>query len=201
MRPRKSKSTYTETLHDEVCVYEWTRHEVHALNATAASVWQMCDGKTTTAEIAERLGGGQLPHAADLVALALEDFRQRHLLEGADESLSDARAALSRRALLRRGVTAALLPIVTSIVAPTPLQAQSPGMRSQTFAFTGTSQTFIVPSGVTALAVSAFGAEGAAFYNILGDDDEVDADGSCPDAPANLFGGPPLTSRCGVPNQ
>jgi hypothetical protein len=116
MRPRKSKSTYTETLHDEVCVYEWTRHEVHALNATAASVWQMCDGKTTTAEIAERLGGGQLPHAADLVALALEDFRQRHLLEGADESLSDARAALSRRALLRRGVTAALLPIVTSIV-------------------------------------------------------------------------------------
>jgi hypothetical protein len=35
-RPLRSKTTYTERLEDEVCVYEWTRHEVHALNATAA---------------------------------------------------------------------------------------------------------------------------------------------------------------------
>src|SRR4051812_18760323 len=139
MRPRKSKSTYTEILHDEVCVYEWTRHEVHALNATAASVWQMCDGKTTIAAIAERLGGGQLPHAADLVALALEDFRHRHLLE-TDQSASDARPALSRRALLRRGGTAALLLIVTPIIAPAALDGQSPGTWSQTFSFTGGSE-------------------------------------------------------------
>ena len=50
MYPLRAKTAYTETLNDELCVYEWTRYEVHALNATAASVWQLCDGKTSVAE-------------------------------------------------------------------------------------------------------------------------------------------------------
>jgi hypothetical protein len=157
--PRRSKTTYTETLQNEVCVYEWTRHEVHALNATAASVWQLCDGKTSIEEMAARLSADALPHAAELVALSLEEFQQKHLLDAGDGS-SSPRRPISRRVLLRRGLTAALLPVVTSIVAPTPLQAQSPGSRSRTFAYTGASDTFVVPSSVTAVSVSAFGAQG-----------------------------------------
>lgn len=159
MYPLRSRTTYTETLDNEVCVYEWIRHEVHALNATAAGVWQLCDGKTTVAEMVERLRVAQLPYPEQLVDLALEEFQRKHLLE-ADPALPIERPAISRRVLMRRGLTAALLPVVTSIVAPTPLQAQSPGARSQTFAFTGASQTFVVPSGATSLTVSAFGAQG-----------------------------------------
>ena len=159
MRPLRSKTTYTETLDDEVCVYEWTRHEVHALNATAARVWELCDGKLTIAEMAKRLEAGGLSHTEQLVGLALDEFERKHLLEREEVSCNP-RAAVGRRALLRRGVTVALLPVVTSIVAPTPLQAQSPGARSQTFSFTGASETFVVPAGVTALTVSALGAAG-----------------------------------------
>jgi hypothetical protein len=159
MYPLRSRTTYTETLDNEVCVYEWIRHEVHALNATAAGVWQLCDGKTSVAEMAERLGVTQLPHAEQLIELALQEFQRKQLLD-ADHALPSAGPAISRRVLMRRGLTAALLPVVTSVVAPTPLQAQSPAARSQTFAFTGVAQTFIVPPGVTALRFSAFGAQG-----------------------------------------
>jgi hypothetical protein len=108
------------------------------------------------------LRADELPHAEQLVVLALDEFQRKHLLDS-HPGLSSAPPAISRRALLRRGVTAALLPVVTSIVAPTPLQAQSPGARSRTFAFTGAPETFIVPTGVTALSVSAFGGQGHGF--------------------------------------
>ena len=162
MHPLRSKTTYTETLDGELCVYEWTRHEVHALNASAASVWQSCDGNTSVEEMAARLRAARLPYADQLVALALEEFERKHLLD-ANRTPSSAGRAISRRALVRCGVAAALVPVVTSIVAPTALQAQSPGgvTGTQTFDFTGSPATFVVPSGITSLTVSAFGAQGS----------------------------------------
>ena len=80
MYPLRSKTTYTETINDEVCVYEWTRHEVHALNATAASVWQLCDGRTRIGEMVDRLRP-RLPDAEHVVALALEEFQKNQLLD------------------------------------------------------------------------------------------------------------------------
>ena len=53
--PRRSTSTHSELLDNEASVYEWTRREVHALNPTAARVWQMCDGRTTVGEMARTL--------------------------------------------------------------------------------------------------------------------------------------------------
>jgi Glycine rich protein/Coenzyme PQQ synthesis protein D (PqqD) len=168
MHPLRSRTTYTEALGDEVCVYDWARHEVHALNPTAAYVWQLCDGKTSVGEMAERLRERQLPFAEQLVELALEVFKNKHLLD-ANSTAPAASPAMSRRALVKRGLTAALLPVVASVVAPTPLQAQSPGTRLQTFGFTGTSQTFIVPPGFTSVTVSAFGAQGRGYLEGLPD--------------------------------
>jgi hypothetical protein len=113
------------------------------------------------------LRADELPHAEQLVVLALDEFQRKHLLDS-HPGLSSAPPAISRRALLRRGVTAALLPVVTSIVAPTPLQAQSPGGRSRTFTYTAAPETFIVPPGVTAVTVSAFGAQGHGFDSTPG---------------------------------
>ena len=56
MTPRKSATIHCEILHDEICLYDWDRKEVHALNATAARIWQLCDGQTTVQEIASQLG-------------------------------------------------------------------------------------------------------------------------------------------------
>ena len=155
MVPKRSATTHTEQLGDEASVYEWTRTEVHALNATAARIWHLCDGVLTDAQIAEALRReSQIPHADDVVRLALAEFSQRHLLEGEIGMPSPSRRAL----LIRLGKTAALLPVVTSIVAPTPVQAQSV-TGSMTFNFTGAMQTFTVPLGVASVVITAQGAE------------------------------------------
>ena len=157
MIPKRSASTHTEQLGDEASVYEWTRSEVHSLNRTAARIWSLCDGTMSDVQIAETLGReSDLPHAEDVVRFALAEFSSKHLL-ASDLDIS----APSRRALLKRlGKTAALLPVVTSIVAPTPLQAQSISTGSQTFGYTGVPQTFLVPAGVTRVTIAAQGAAG-----------------------------------------
>ena len=163
MIPRRVASTHAETIDDEMCVYEWTRREVHALNPTAARVWQMCDGRTTVSEMADvlraELGVAQ---ADELVWLALGEFREKKLIE-VDLTMPIDQPTVSRRALIvKLGLTAAMLPVVTSIVAPGALQAQS--LSSQTFNYTGAAQTFTVPAGVTSVNVDAHGAEGGTSY-------------------------------------
>jgi hypothetical protein len=155
MVPKRSATTHTEQLGDEASVYEWTRTEVHSLNPTAARVWNMCDGVLTDAQIAETLRSeSDMPHAEEVVRFALAEFSRRHLLAS-----EIAVSSLSRRALLGRlGRTAALLPVITSIVAPTPLEAQS-ATGTVTFTFTGAMQTFTVPVSVTSVVITAQGAE------------------------------------------
>jgi hypothetical protein len=155
MVPKRSATTHTEQLGDEASVYEWTRTEVHSLNPTAARVWNMCDGVLTDAQIAETLRNeSDMPHAEEVVRFALAEFSRRHLLAS-----EIAVSSLSRRALLGRvGRTAALLPVITSIVAPTPLEAQS-ATGTVTFTFTGAMQTFTVPVSVTSVVITAQGAE------------------------------------------
>ncbi len=53
--PQQSATVHVETLGEEVCLYDWQRKEVHALNPTAALVWQQCDGQTSPEQIVGRL--------------------------------------------------------------------------------------------------------------------------------------------------
>ncbi len=126
MYPRRSSTTHTEQLGDEASVYDWARTEVHALNPIAARVWRQCDGATSPEAIAAvlRLEMG-IPEAEAVVDLALTQLARVHLLELPVESRGD-RPTISRRWLLGRGVAAAMLPAIYSIVAPSPLEAQSP---------------------------------------------------------------------------
>jgi hypothetical protein len=96
---------------------------VHALNPTAASVLEMCDGQTSLAQMATRLEQElNVPQAESVVWLSLAELGQAGLLA---EEVGDSRT-LSRREMLKAmGVAVALLPVVTSIVAPTPAQAQT----------------------------------------------------------------------------
>lgn len=103
---------------DEVVVYDKKRREAHRLNRTASEVWDLIDGERSIAEIAAALDIDE-----SIVSLSVDELARVQLLD-AGESLS-----VSRRAALRRIATAAavgfVLPAITSIVAPTPAQAES----------------------------------------------------------------------------
>lgn len=114
-----------DELPDEVLVYDLDHHQAHCLNRSAALVWRACDGSSSSADIARRLTAElDAPFAEDLVLLALGQLEKLSLLE--QEAASPAAfAALSRRQMVRRlGLAAAVaIPVITSIVAPTAVEA------------------------------------------------------------------------------
>jgi hypothetical protein len=100
---------------------------VHELNATAASVWRHAEGKRSIADLATAMATDTgLPGDEEIVQLALTQLSEAGLLEG---SRSVSVVKVSRRQITKRlgltGGLALLLPLVSSIVAPTPAMAQS----------------------------------------------------------------------------
>src|SRR5215213_2457809 len=96
--PKRAEAVHVETLGDEVCIYDWQRKEVHALNPTAARVWQHCDGQTSPQQIAATLAAElNVPNAEELVWLTLSKLEKAHLLADAVVKLSQ-RKVLPRRA-------------------------------------------------------------------------------------------------------
>jgi hypothetical protein len=118
-----------EDLHDETLVYDLDSNEASCLNQAAAIVWKHSDGRTTVAQLAkvlsDKLG---TPLDEKVVWLALDQLREHHLLlEPA--ARPDGLSSLSRREFLKLGLAGAVLPLVTSVVAPS---ADQFGSRGQT---------------------------------------------------------------------
>jgi Coenzyme PQQ synthesis protein D (PqqD) len=109
----------------ELLVYDLDRNKAHCLNETAALVWNHCDGRNNVARIA-RLMEKDLGTPVDekIVWFALSQLSKDHLLE---EKIvpPELIAGMNRRQMIRAlGVAAVVaVPVVTSIVAPTPAQA------------------------------------------------------------------------------
>jgi len=116
-----------QKLPGEVLVYDLQRDRAHCLNETAAFIWQRCDGRNSTAQIARSLGA-QFNCEVDekIVWLALDQLGRSHLLER-QPAVPQAMKGMNRRAMVRAlGLGAAVaIPLLTSIVAPTPAQAVS----------------------------------------------------------------------------
>ena len=110
---------------DELLVYDLKRHKAHCLNRSAALVWKHCDGQTTIKEMARRMEKElNSPVDEEVIWLALERLGKAHLLkERAVRAGSP--TGLSRREVIRKLSLAAALsvPVVTSIIAPTAVQA------------------------------------------------------------------------------
>jgi hypothetical protein len=110
----------------ETLVYDERRHVAFCLNQSSTAIWQLADGKRTTAQIA-RAASVQLKSeiGEDLVSFAIHELRRDGLIQPA--SSAELRPSISRRALLQRLGTggALLLPAVAAIVAPTAAQAYS----------------------------------------------------------------------------
>lgn len=127
----RTKDLAVEQMQEEVCVYDFSNQKCHTLNKTSAQVWRLCDGKSSVDDISSRLGKqlGTTPNV-DVTLLALKQLRNNGLLEGSDPLLENA-AAVSRRGIMKKvGMVAAasapiLLPLIESMVAPTPAAAIS----------------------------------------------------------------------------
>lgn len=128
----RTEGLVVRELREEVLVYDLERHRAVCLNRTAAAVWRLCDGRRDADSLARRLGEELKTEAPrEVVLFALEQLERERLLAGtarrARRGGTKAGAGVSRRELLKRaGVGAALaLPLVTSILAPTPAKAAS----------------------------------------------------------------------------
>jgi hypothetical protein len=125
MPSARKEGLLVQELNDEVLVYDLHRDKAHCLNTTAALVWQLCDGRTRIPEITQaiqRASRGALDD--DAVWFAIEQLQRAHLIDAATVRESGS-PRLSRRELIKKaGIAAAVsLPLVTSITAPTAVEA------------------------------------------------------------------------------
>ena len=126
MGARRVEGLLIERPAGELLVLKPSTHEAHALNETAAIVFDLCDGTTSrdvmVTEVARRTG---LPADESIVDLALTELSDAGLVVLADAE----RPGISRRALIRKlalpvaGI--AMLPVVETILMPTVSSGQS----------------------------------------------------------------------------
>jgi hypothetical protein len=110
----------------EILIYDQDTNKAHCLNQTAAKVWKYCDGETTLAEACNSLSLDlETPVDEKLVWYAVDQFSKDNLLEKSIEPPAFIIAGMNRRQMVRTLGLAAVIavPLVTSIVAPTPAQA------------------------------------------------------------------------------
>jgi hypothetical protein len=130
----RSDGLVVERFDDETLIYDLEHDKVHHLNPTAAAVFELCDGRTRVAALAaaaaERLGQ---PVTQQTVCDAVELLAARRLLTGALEiDAGVSRREVVRKAALAGAGAAVAAPVIKSIVAPTPAQAQSPCVNPKT---------------------------------------------------------------------
>jgi hypothetical protein len=114
---RRRDELIIQQVSDETLVYDERNARAHCLNRAAAEVWERCDGRSSVEQIAASLSSDR-----DVVRLAIRKLEKAHLLD----SSADEQGNISRRDLARRlGLVAAALPLVISIVSPTPALAAS----------------------------------------------------------------------------
>jgi hypothetical protein len=126
-KPRARKEgLVVQTLPDETLVYDLERDVAHCLNRSAALVWERCDGQSTTKQIA-RAVSVEIDLTIDerFIWLALDQLKQKKLLAEIPDRPSTIDGMNRRTALRALGISAVALPVVASILAPTPAQAAS----------------------------------------------------------------------------
>lgn len=122
----RSEGIISKEVEGELLIYDCERDRAHCLNKMAAAVWNLCDSRRSVPEltraVSEVLGA---PVHEIVIQLALKQLSVNHLLAEGYE-IASLPVNLSRRALVRKlGVGIALLPLITSLSAPTALAAVS----------------------------------------------------------------------------
>ena len=125
--PPKRKDAIVRQLDRECLVLDTKTNKAHCLNQTASRIWELCDGERSVADIVHALSDGSEPPVDETVIwMGLKQLRKARLLSR-EPSTPDEPTSMSRREAVRKiGIAAALaLPVVSSILVPTPAQAAS----------------------------------------------------------------------------
>jgi hypothetical protein len=122
---RRDKGLLTEELPGETIVYDTTNHQVHCLNPTATLVWRHCNGRTSTAKMAEILRKElNVPADETLVRMTLERLTEANLLREPWPVTAGITRRQASKQLAKYGIAAAAA-LVATITAPTVAQAAS----------------------------------------------------------------------------
>jgi hypothetical protein len=137
MRPlARTEDLLLQEVDAELVIYDQQRHIAHCLRPIAVCVWQHCNGHNTVEDLAtllEQAWGRPAEEAVDMqcvVRCILDELDCVHLL--ADVPHATGLPTVSRREVLKTAtaagglVMAALFPVITSLVAPSPAMAVSP---------------------------------------------------------------------------
>lgn len=124
----RTEKLLIQELADETLVFDLERNRAHCLNRSAASIWKHCDGKTSIREISKAVSqalDAKIDERA--VWFAISQFNKDHLLDHRLPVPPAMFAGMNRRQMIRAlGVAAAVaVPLVTSVVAPSAVQAAS----------------------------------------------------------------------------
>lgn len=130
MNPEARKDQLViQDIGDETIIYDERRDHIHRLNRTAAIVWRHCNGHNTITDLVGVLQAElSAPATEDTVWLALDRLEKERLLQDkltrpASDTQVTRRQALRKVAVL--GGATLLLPVVQSMIAPTPAMAAS----------------------------------------------------------------------------
>ena len=129
MQPKaRREGILVRELEGEFVLYDEDAGRAHELNTAAASVWRHCDGETSISALASTLATEtELPADEEIVHLALAQLAKAGLMEGPQSAIT---ARVSRRQLIQRlglaGSVTLLLPMVGTLVVPSPAMAGSP---------------------------------------------------------------------------
>jgi hypothetical protein len=119
MLPKAVEGLVVERVEGELLVLKSSTNEAHALNEAAGIVFELCDGATTRARMAEEVARRTgLPADESVVDLALAELSEAGLVEVAERE----RSGVTRRGLIRAlalpVAAAALLPVVETVLVP-----------------------------------------------------------------------------------
>ena len=122
MKPRsRSAGLLVQPVGDQLVAYDQTRQRLHVLSRTTAATWRHCDGRNDVAALAQLVARDlDIPADERLIALALEQLSEAHLLEEGLPTVIGA-DGVSRREMLHWAAVAAagvFLPTITSCGAP-----------------------------------------------------------------------------------
>jgi SAM-dependent methyltransferase len=134
MTATRVEGVHLEHAADEILVMKTATSEAHALNQSAVTVYNLCDGKTSKSEIAAEIcRRTHLPADEEIVDLALDELVDAGLV-ALDNP--EPRSNITRRSLIRRlalsSMTAKMLPAVETILVP-PVEAEATPSRLQSF--------------------------------------------------------------------
>jgi len=117
----RNKGVVVQDLDEEILVYDLLTNKAYCLNQTASRVYRACEAKSSFAGLKRKHN-----FTDDVVFLALDELKRANLVDEDGRYLSPF-AGLSRREAIRRvGVASMIaLPVISSLVAPSPAHAQS----------------------------------------------------------------------------